>query len=134
MFYFITANFNRDSSLNSAKKTLGHWSAMVERSLLGKHWYKKEAHERISFFAFAEHLDSNLHWHLMLRLPDENMKNHFRMIAANYWKQIVKSGSMDIQPILSEQDRIKASSYVTKDLLKTENYLAFTMSTEFSFK
>jgi hypothetical protein len=130
--YFITANFNRDTNLNAARKSLGHWSARIDRMLLGKNWYKKNTDERVFFIACAHHLHSNMHWHLMLRLPQDGMRKNFLFNARDYWKQIVKSGRMDIQSVLSEKDKKLTSMYATGETWQPENYNAFIFSTEFS--
>ena len=130
--YFVTANFNRNTNIEAARKALKRWSAMIDRRLVGKHWSKKNADERMFYFAAAEHIHSNLHWHMLVRLPNEKMKQSFNWIASNYWKQIVKSGDMNVQLIDNSKDKIKATNYTAKDLWRTENYNTFTISTEFS--
>ncbi len=130
--FFVTANFNRDTNIESARNALKSGGARIDRRLVGKHWSKKPVEERIFFYAAPEHIHSNLHWHIMLSVPDEDKKKHFKWIAANYWKQLVPSGSMDIQLITSAADNAKASSYVAKELWRQENIDAFLISTEFS--
>jgi len=64
--YFVTANFNMGTSYEAARKTLKGWHARLDRKLLGGSWCRKAQDERTQYVAFAEHLDSNLHWHLLL--------------------------------------------------------------------
>lgn len=130
--FFVTANFNRSTSIEGARKALKRWGAMIDRKLVGKHWSKKPANERVFYYAAPEHLHSNLHWHMMLSVPDGVEKKQFVLIAENYWKQIVSSGSMDIEIIDSNTDNIRTSSYSAKMLWMQENYNQFLISSEFS--
>ena len=130
--FFVTANFNRSTNIEAARKALKRWGAMVDRKLVGKHWSKKPADERVFYYAAPEHLRSNLHWHMMLRLPNGVDKKQFVWVAENCWKQIVSSGSMDIKLLNGEADKIETAAYTTKELWRQENMDAFIVSTEFS--
>jgi len=130
--FFVTANFNRSTNIEGARAALKRWGAMVDRKFVGKHWSKKEPSERVFYYAAAEHLHSNLHWHMMLKLPNGVEKKQFVWIAENYWKQVVSSGSMDIKLLCNDADKTKTAAYMSKVLWQPENFKAFTISTEFS--
>ena len=80
--HFVTAVFNRETTFAGARESLKKWHALVDGCLLGSRWQKKPAHERTFFMAFAEHPDSNLHYHLMLRLADPIRHVEFAAIAS----------------------------------------------------
>lgn len=129
--YFVTANFNRNTTINGARKALKHWAAKIDRKLLGKNWAKIATDERLHFFACAEHINSNLHWHLLLKITDKNKRNSFEHVAAKYWREIVECGNMQIDFLETEKDNAKASSYLSKELWKSNNYNQFIISREF---
>ena len=79
--YFVTANFNRDTSYAAARKALKAWYARVDKALLGGSWSRKARNERTFFIACVEHFDSNLHWHLLLRLGDGAERQRFEAVA-----------------------------------------------------
>ena len=83
--YFLTAVFNRNVTLAGAEKSLEHWCACLSKKLYRKKWYKRPVTERIEYIAFAEHLDSNVHWHLVLKVGKGRRAWKFRLFADYLW-------------------------------------------------
>ncbi len=129
--YFVTANFNRDTSYEAARKALKGWHARVDKVLLGGSWSRKARAERTQFVAFVEHLESNLHWHLLLRLGEGADEQRFEQVAEGCWLRLVKSGSLDVEKIDTSADRARVANYVTKDLWRREARDGFVLSGEF---
>lgn len=129
--YFLTANFNRDTNYEAARKTLKAWHAHLDRKLLGGSWSKKAQNERTQFVAFAEHFDSNLHWHLLLRLGDGADAKRFEAVADQCWNKLVIGGSMDVQHLDTDADKARTANYVTKDLWQQRAIESFVLSGEF---
>lgn len=112
--YFVTLTFNPTTklsektkmligpqwSLERAAQDLHAWHGRLDRKMLGNKWHKKPF-ERTRFVAFVEHPESNIHWHLMLKL---NCTRHdtFNAKAEAIWKKLVESGTVDIKPAQSD--------------------------------
>jgi len=112
--YFVTLTFNpannlsekneqlvgRQWSVARAAEDLHHWHGQLDRKMLGNKWHKKIC-ERTKFIAFVEHPDSNIHWHMMLKL---NCTRHDTFIAnaEAIWTKLVGSGTVDIKPAQSD--------------------------------
>ncbi len=127
--FFVTANFNCSTSEQSARSALRRWHGMIDRQLLGPKWHRKPADQRTMFFAFAEHPNSNRHFHLMLK-TDQPIA--FAEIADRMWNKIVPAGSMDVQFFDQQQDRLNTICYSTKEIWKHDLINSFIISSEFS--
>ncbi len=130
--YFITANFNRVTNDAAARKTLKAWHAHVDKQLLGGSWSKKTSGVRTFFLAYVEHLNSNMHWHLLLRLGANADDDRFVEVAADCWQTLVRSGSMDVRKLNTDADKARAASYATKELWRDDALVRFIVSTEFT--
>ena len=58
-------NFTYDSGRTALRK----FGALLDRCLLGKHWWRMPSKERTLFFAVPEFAGGELHYHISLRLP-----------------------------------------------------------------
>ncbi|MGB4107665.1 MAG: hypothetical protein WBK55_07695 [Alphaproteobacteria bacterium] len=125
--HFMTLVFNRPETLDSARDKLKKFHANIDRRILGTNWYKKPPEERTFFIAFPEHIQSNLHYHLLTRVNREHIER-FEQHAPDVWETLVKSGSIDIQPFTGRLD------YCLKEQYKDQNYRAFIISREFCSK
>lgn len=128
--YFVTLVFNRCETIDSARKKLRMFHQKLDRKILGVDWYKKPHDQRTFFIAFPEHIASNLHYHLLVKVRDE-YKGRFEEHAPSVWEGLVKSGSINIQEIYDERGLI---SYCVKEQHKNQNFQSFIISTEFSSK
>jgi hypothetical protein len=127
--FFVTANFNCATNNRSARTALSRWHALVDREALGPKWNMKPADQRTLFFAFAEHPNSNRHFHMMIRSAKAMA---FVEIAQAAWGKVIPAGSMDIQFVDQQQDRLNTIYYSTKDIWKYDAMENFIVSTEFS--
>ena len=128
--YFVTAVFNRETNFGGAWNSLKDWHARIDRCLLGKRWQQKAAHERTFFWAFPEHPDSNLHYNLMVKLPDPTKRMEFEAIADTCWRGIVGSGDMKLEYLQTALDLVRTVNYSTKDQWRSdliENYIVSSM-------
>lgn len=64
--HFVTLVFNEERALSLAHRKLIDWHARVDRALLGPKWAKQEKSDRTLFFACPEHIQTNIHYHLLL--------------------------------------------------------------------
>ncbi len=94
--YFVTLNFNRDTNYEAARKALRAWHARVDKALLGGSWSRKARNERTFFIACVEHLDSNIHWHVMLRLGESTTTQRFEAVAEQCWEKAGRERQLGI--------------------------------------
>ena len=124
--YFVTLAFNDYQTPYVADRKLKKFSALLDGFYLGRKFYKKPIEERTLFFAFAEHMESNFHYHLAVVVKDEQ-KPSFEIMADFFWWKIVNNGSTKIISKYSD-DFIP---YILKELHKPNNYESYRISTEF---
>lgn len=131
--FFITANFNRETSFDAGREKLRKWHQKLDRKIYGKYFSKKEPEDRTFFFAFPEigGKTGGLHYHLLLKVPDDK-RREFQIFASGIWEKIVPSGDLDVRSLKEEIDQVKTKNYSIKDSWKTSNYDNFILSTEFS--
>lgn len=125
-----TAVFNRETCLNAGLKKLRHWHALLDRALLGHRWAKAPLDKRTFFIAFPEHIDSNLHYHILIDAKVSTI-TCFEQLAKKIWVDSVKSGSFDIQALY---DDYGAALYATKGIHQIKAWENFVVSSEFSGK
>src|SRR5262249_33621835 len=65
--HFATFNFNQDTTLDGGKKALKGFLARWDRRVLGKRFNKEPREKRTLLIGFVEHIDSNLHYHSLVR-------------------------------------------------------------------
>lgn len=135
--FFVTLNLNlKNASVQTGSNKLKKFHGYLDRALLGKHWHRKPDDERTLFIAFPEHLKSNLHYHLLVKVK-EDKKMDFRIEAPKAWGKVATSGSIEIGnsvngPILdSDVDSIKVAWYSTKNVWNDDCRENFVISSQF---
>ncbi|MFN4895006.1 MAG: hypothetical protein ACK5HO_04415 [Pseudomonadota bacterium] len=130
---FVTLAFNKSLSIAKAQKLLNEFHYQIQKSLWGKKFYRIPAEQRIFFIAFPEHIDSNIHYHLMLKVPPR-YRVLFQIHAQNALSRVLESADLKIEEPQSPEDVIKTKFYSTKDLFNELNYEHFVISTQFQRK
>jgi hypothetical protein len=105
--------------VKAAFKALGHWDARVCRILNGKHWHRRRPHMRLMGFAFAEHVETNIHLHVVLQHHPEHDLEKLETAMKTAWKRICPIGDADVRKVPAAE-RQSVLRYVTKEL-KTDN-------------
>ena len=128
--FFATAAFNDFASLQRGYDALKFFHSKLDRKLLGKHYYKQPRKNRTLFLAFPEHIESNLHYHLVIARPHLNEQRVLNL-APVVWQKVCRMGDLKIDS-LKENDDVRATSfYSTKDVFKEQSYENFIISTQF---
>lgn len=110
--YFVTLAFNDVGvNISRARRCLNVWDAKVNRKLIGPKWAKKPD-ERMLWVFVLEKPQTNIHWHGLIRIND-GLKTPFRTVAADRWKNLVRSGTSDVQAIRSMEG---LAGYVAKQV------------------
>ena len=130
--YFVTANFNvPNMTLKQSRDALCEFDKRMNRRFYNKKFCHQQASDRLFFIAFPEHINSNLHCHLLTRVPQQ-LKPRFEIYAAYEFKKVIPSASLRVDKLRTSDDIRKASYYACKENFKIENYDNFIISTEFS--
>lgn len=129
--YFVTANFNvPNMTLDQSRDALCEFDKRVNRRFHNKRFCHVNPSERLFFIAFPEHLNSNLHYHLLTRVPFQ-FKPRFEIYATYEMKRVIPSASLRVDKLRTHEDVRKATFYSSKDNFKIEHYDNFILSTEF---
>jgi hypothetical protein len=127
--FFVTANLNRATNWLGAKNALRHWHRKTDKELLGAGWQRRKS-QKMFFIACCEGGETNLHWHILLKVK-KGRHAKFTDMAEGFWKQIIPSGSMDVQIIPSKEDAERVIRYATKDFWRSTEIEQFVLSSEF---
>jgi hypothetical protein len=125
-----TVAFNCDNHLHRGRRDLGRFHKLCDKKLLGPNFYKMAESERTLFIAFPEHIDTNLHYHLLIK-PAKNRISSYLEHAPAIWEKICRSGSLELTTIDSLEAAIKTSRYCCKTSWEDLHYQNFILSGEF---
>ena len=114
--FFGTANFNRQTTVAGATKSLNEWKRLVDRKILRRRVKDAPASDRLFFVAVPEHPNTNLHYHLLLHAPVNPLKT--QRIATKYWQLVVPSGDLWMPAIGDADDISRIAFYAVKDCWK----------------
>ena len=133
----VTLTLNKRVHIHKARAHIGDLFFRLDKQLLGKKAYKLPSPKRSLFFAFPEHITSNIHYHLALRLAEDVMvPTCWMKMAGNafldqQWKKITRySGDVKVKEISSNG----WAHYITKDIELNDRLFTdaeFILSKEF---
>lgn len=98
----VTLNPNRELGLKTELNLVRAAFRAADKRLLGNRYNCKDGRRRLLGFVFAEHLHSNLHFHVAMRpgLPSTEDEEGERCLAfCEAWKDLVPSGSHLTKPM-----------------------------------
>jgi hypothetical protein len=110
----------------TAEKHLRILDAAWNRKLFGKKFFQLPADQRLFYVALPEH-KSNLHYHLLVRVPVA-VRNSFPAIIPALWKRQVQSGTVDVREIDNPKTAV---GYALKSLWSDFSRDHFVLSTQF---
>jgi hypothetical protein len=129
--YFVTLNANGAKTYEGMRTALKGWHARVDKRLLGGSWQRKAAEQRTQFIGCVEHVHSNIHWHLLLKLGAGAEAERFEAVADGCWQKLIRSGSSCVQKLATAEDMGRTARYMTKELWQQKAYDGFVLSGEF---
>jgi len=116
----LTLNPNRGLPLSTETGIIRQAFDDTDRELIGPRYRFKDARRRQLGFVFAEHVRSNLHFHIALRPGDSDslseQRRHAERLAENWWMR-VPSGSFNIAEATSEEGWAR---YITKEIYRQD--------------
>lgn len=130
MDFFAVLTVNRPASLPFLRDKFGEWLGRVDRKLLGRNWQEDDA-ARTFAIAIPEHLNSNTHLNVLVRLPfsfRDLPETAVGSILDGIWGKLVPSGHAHVEAIKSTA---RVSSYASKELWRIDDFDRVILSTEF---
>lgn len=103
--------WSADARETRLRRRIHEWVARVERSRLGRNWQHRV--ERMTGVGMIEHLETNIHVHLMIVLDDVARTRTFEDCADVHWRRLVPSGDVDIGYDMTSKARV--AFYLCKD-------------------
>lgn len=129
--HVVTLAFNRKTLLNGARLSLRRFHARLDRALLGANFYKKSSNKRSFFYAFPEHINSNFHYNMLLRVSAKHV-DKTTAILGEKWSKVVTSGSVDVKLISNVHDYSNLLHYQVKEQsYNITSYQSYILSNEF---
>lgn len=109
----LTLNFNRRMGLTHARKQVGDLFFWVDRHLGGPR-FQKRPERRIGGVFFFEHLDTNIHCHGLIKVPEGSLPKFAVLFPGDrngLWSDVCPSGSH----FVSTGTMQAAANYDSKD-------------------
>lgn len=138
---FVTLTFNANApqsrnkipNTDQVRRTLRKWDAFMNHELIGRYWSERHADRMFNVY-FPEKLDSNPHWHGLIRFMDapghsvSDQQLDFDTHANRLWTKLVPAGSVDVQTVRWQEG---AAKYATKAIEDGVIYELFIVPDEF---
>lgn len=70
----------------------------VDRNLIGSTWQKRPD-KRLRGFGTIEHIETNIHAHLLLRLNADYDTSNIEFHIGNQWARLMPAGSVDLKDV-----------------------------------
>jgi hypothetical protein len=128
--HFVTVAFNEQTTDASATRLLRRFHQRLDTKLFGRRFFKRPPESRTFFIAVPE-TASNLHYHMLFRVPPV-VHDRFVTELPAILKCVAQAASYDIQPIPTDADRARIASYITKDAYQHRSIENFIVSSEFN--
>jgi hypothetical protein len=88
------------------------WCTRIERIANGRNWYRFTT-DRLAVVAFPEHLETNRHWHGIIRAPTPRLYAAVEVEYAHIWEELEPEGQFHMaHPRILEKIKV----YFTKEL------------------
>ena len=114
---FVTLSLAKNIGVDRARRKLRLWLAFVDSHYLGARWTRRPSSERTKAFIFAESVDTNLHYHALMKLPYRGQLESLEVRAATlerFWRKIEWRGTCHVDWVRDAG----AAEYVTKQLVR----------------
>lgn len=132
---FATLTFNSGSlSLERMRFHLKRYLGMLDRRFVHDHFYKLPAEFRTSGVFYAEKLETNSHWHGIVRFPPAQHRNPVALgltikDAKKLWKKVARKGDAVILTIEEAKERV--AGYSSKEFWMRDSQDQLTFAADF---
>jgi hypothetical protein len=96
---FVTLSLSKNIGVDHARRKLRLWLAFIDSHYLGARWARRALTERTRAFIFAESVDTNLHYHCLMRLPYRGQLESLAERSATlerFWRKIEWRGTCQV--------------------------------------
>jgi hypothetical protein len=128
---FVTLSFAQDVRLGSARQLLGQWLARIDSRYLGRGWARRSSDERTFAVLVPENINTNLHYHCLMRLPSWGRTQGIVDRAATlerFWCRLMPRGTCDVELIY---DLPGLARYIAKQLVRPGYSQHYMLASEF---
>jgi hypothetical protein len=108
----LTFNFGGRIRPQTGLAKMKLFCCKLEREAFGPRWFKKSQPDLV-VIGFAEHLQSNCHWHCLASMP-EKFEDAVFVHGRRVWKDLAPRGQLNFDRVQTSQQQ--AASYFTKEL------------------
>lgn len=119
----VTLELKPPTTVERGKPRVEEFLKRVSRASLGKRWYRRPPSARLRAYGFPEHMDSNLHYHLVLGGPERALDA--AVLGEPIWKALSPGTHFWARGIENKEGAVR---YVIKNLADPrclENFIAF---------
>lgn len=123
--FFVTLTDPTERNLTVMKSLLSKYCGRIDRALLGKKFEFLPAEERTDGIFFIEHVESNIHAHGLLRVPQVS-EEALGALTKKQWHRVCRDGKCDVQAVY---DCDGVARYCTKEMMRFQfnpDQIAFT--------
>lgn len=116
----LTLNPNRGLGLTTELELLRKAFRDADEALLGSRFNRMDGRKRLMGFVFAEHIETNLHFHVAVRpglLATRAEEEARCVLLSEAWKYRVASGSCLLKPM---SDAAGWGSYISKEFRRAD--------------
>jgi hypothetical protein len=127
---FFTTTFKANTGLSAAKLKIGRALAYIDNRYIGRSWTKMPSEMRTIAVIFAENVQSNLHYHWLMRLPIPTRPRDLKAREATLkelWGKIEPGGTCTVRLVEDEG----AARYSTKQLVRPGYLEHIILSSDF---
>ncbi len=128
---FATLSFSQNTRLQQARPLLGQWFARLDNHYLGRGWTRWSSDERTFAVAVSENIDTNLHYHCLMRLPAWGRTQAIDETAGaldRYWRRLAWGGTCGVVLIY---DLPTLARYMSKQLVRPGYEQHYLFASEF---
>jgi hypothetical protein len=128
---FGTLSFSQNTRFQQARPLLGQWFARLDNHYLGRGWARRSSDERTFAVAVPENIDTNLHYHCVMRLPAWGRTQPIDETALaldRYWRRLAWGGTSDVVLIY---DLPTLARYMSKQLVRPGYEQHYLLASEF---
>ncbi len=112
--FFVTLTDPTEPHLATMREKLGKLCGRIDRAVLGKKFARRLPHERTDGIFFIEHVDSNIHAHGLLRVPNASFEE-FDALTKMQWHRVCRDGRYDLQEVY---DCAGVARYCAKEMTR----------------
>lgn len=116
--YALTLTYNDTVRFERVQRDLDKFHARVDRKLFGNKYNKIEAERRTWWAGCAEHLSSNIHVHLIVRVAPDKAKSIEKLWSGDrcpVWSLIAPAGSSILKPLADRDNAFQWARYMLKE-------------------